>query len=170
MRAILAILVGFGLIAVGLRVSPELEEMPTVLAVIVLLFGVVIAWAGFSHGLLRIRRHRAYAGGRERRGHVRLLKPLGADDDTAILIFANSHSEWLMTVDLGSLKAVKDKLDDGLSARAYLGDDDKIYGLDIGSAKALPISPGVPYEGKLRERIEWAERKKAEWAAKMAEE
>ena len=73
-----------------------------------------------------------------------------------------------MSVDLGSLKTVKDKLSEGVPAKAYLGEDNRIYGLDIGSVKALPISPGVPYEGKLRSRMEWAERKKAEWADKAA--
>lgn len=168
MRAILAILVGLGLIAVGLRLSPELEDMPRALAVVILLFGVLVTWAGVNHAVLRIRRRRAYAGGRERRGKVRLLKPVGEDDDTAVLIFANTHSEWLMTIDLGSLKKFEGDFEDDMPARAYLGDDDRIYGLDIGAQKALPISPGVPYEGKLRERMEWAQCKKEEWATKAA--
>ncbi|UOR16614.1 hypothetical protein [Qipengyuania aquimaris] len=156
------------MIAAGLRLFPDLEDMPTFMAVIFVLFGLVLVYAGFYHARLRILRRRAYAGGRERRGTVRYLKPLGDDDALAYLVFANSHSEWLLSVDTSSIRKVEGDLSEGVAARAYLGDDDKIYGLDIGKVKALPISVGEPFEGKLKERIEWAERKKAEWAERAA--
>lgn len=168
MRAILAILVGCGLIAAGLRMFPDMEDMPTAMAVILTIFGAVTILAGISHLKLRINRRRAYAGGRDRRGTVRLFKPTGDDCDIVYLIFANSHSEWLMSVDAGSIRKVDGNLEEGVPARAYLGEDDRIYGLDIGAVKSLPISPGVPYDGKLRDRVDWAERKKAEWAERAS--
>jgi hypothetical protein len=162
MRSILAIVVGVGLIAAGLRRLPDLENMPIFMSVIFVLFGAVLIYAGAYHGWIRFQRRRAYAGGREKRGTVRLQKFSGEDDMIAYLIFATSYAEWLMSVDSSSIRKVREGLAEGLPARAYLGDDDRIYGLDIGEIKALPISVGEPYEGKLRERIEWVERKKSE--------
>ena len=75
-----------------------------------------------------------------------------------------------MSVDRSSIRKVEGDLETGVPARAYLGNNDWIYGLDIGQVKALPISPGIPYEGKLRERVDWAERKKAEWAKRSAKD
>ncbi|MBY6129562.1 hypothetical protein KUW15_12635 [Qipengyuania aquimaris] len=145
-----------------------MNDIPVALAVFIGILGLILVLAGISHAKLRILRRRAYAGGRERRGTVRYLKPLGEDDALAYLVFANSHSEWLMSVDTSSIRKVEGDLSEGVAARAYLGDDDKIYGLDIGKVKALPISVGEPFEGKLKERIEWAERKKAELAERAA--
>ncbi|MXO51449.1 hypothetical protein GRI42_09055 [Erythrobacter gaetbuli] len=159
--------VGAFFLALALGLIPLGEDQPpTVMMWIIGIMGALTLLVGISHLRLRMRRRAAYSGGRERKGTVRLFSPLSEDSDTAVLLFANSHSEWLMSVDLGSLKSVKEKLSKGVQAKAYLGDDDRIYGLDIGSLKALPISPGVPYEGKLRSRMEWAKRKKAEWADK----
>ena len=169
MRALLAMAVGAFFLAMALGFIPlGDDEPPAIMMWIIGIMGGLTLLAGISHLRLRMKRRAAYSGGRERKGTVRLFSPLGEDSDTAVLLFANSHSEWLMSVDLGSLKTVKDKLSEGVPAKAYLGDDDRIYGLDIGTVKALPISPGVPYEGKLRSRMEWAERKKAEWADKAA--
>ena len=169
MRAILAIVIGAAFLGLALGFVPlDGDEPPAAMMWIIGIMGALAMLAGFSHLRLRLKRRAAYAGGRERKGTVRLFSPLGEDSDTAVLLFANSHSQWMLTVDLASVKAVKDQLAEGVAAKAYLGEDDRIYGLDIGSAKALPISPGVPYEGKLRSRMEWAKRKKAEWSDKAA--
>ena len=144
----------------------DVDPIPIAVRVIMGLFGGVLIYGGFYHGWLRIQRRRAYSGGRERQGIARLQKPLDDDDSIAFILFANSHSEWLLSVDRGSIRSIEDGLGEGLPARAYLGDDDRIYGLDVGSAKALPISVGVPYAGKLRDRVEWTERKKKEWDAR----
>ena len=170
MRALLGFLVGCVMLAAGLRMFPDLEDMPTAMAVIFVIFGVVTILASLSHAKLRFDRRRAYSGGRERTGTVRYFKPLGEDDATAHLLFANNHSEWILSVDLGSIRKVEGDLETGVPARAYLGNNDWIYGLDIGRVKALPISPGVPSEGKLRERVAWAEKKKAEWAERRAKD
>ena len=171
MRALLAMAVGGFFLAMALGFIPlGDDEPPAAMMWFMGIMGGLTLLAGISHLRLRMKRRAAYAGGRERKGTVRLFSPLGEDSDTAVLLFANSHSQWMLTVDLGSLKAVRDQLSEGVPAKAYLGEDDRIYGLDIGSAKALPISPGVPYEGKLRSRMEWAERKKEEWAAKAAKQ
>lgn len=168
MRSILAILVGLGLILAGLHQLPDLEQVPTFLAVILVLFGAVLIYGGAYHGWLRFQRRRAYTGGRERQGIARLLNPLDEDDITALITFANRHSEWLMSVDRSSIKQVEAGLGDGVPARAYLGDDDRIYALDIGTVKVLPISVGVPYDGKLRAKVERVEVKKREWAERKA--
>lgn len=154
------------MIAAGLGYFPDLKGMPTGMAVILTLFGAIVIYAGLYHGWLRIQRRRAYAGGRDRRGTARLLRPIGEDDSTAYILFANSHSEWLLTVDSSGIRKIANGLKDGLPARGYLGNDDRVYGLDIGQVKTLPISPGVPYEGKLRKSVEWAERKEAEITAR----
>ena len=170
LRSLLAIAVGIGLVAAGFGYVRDIDTMPMVMKVIFVLFGGVLIYAGLYHLWLRIQRRRAYTGGRERQGTARLLKPLDEDDALAFVLFANSHSEWLMSVDRGSIRQIESGLGEGLPARAYLGNDDRIYGLDIGSTKALPISVGTPYGGKLKERVDWAERKKAEWAARKRED
>ncbi|MDG5749255.1 hypothetical protein P8Q88_13820 [Qipengyuania sp. XHP0207] len=165
MRAVLGIAAGAVMIAAGLGYFPDLEGLPLAMAVIFTLFGALLIYAAAYHGVLRMRRRRAYDGGRERRGTARLLKPADEDDATAYLLFANSHSEWLMSVEMRSISSKCDALVEGTAAKAYLGEDDRIYALEIGDARALPISPGVPFEGKLRERIERVGRKEAEWVA-----
>lgn len=169
MRAILAIAVGCGLIAAGLRLFPDTEDMPTFMAVILCLFGALAILAGINHGWLRIQRRRAYAGGRERRGTVRFFRPVGMEDDTSYLIFATSYGEWLLTVDSSSIRKVRDGLAEGLPALAYMGTDDRIYGLDIGKVRTLPISAGIPFEGKLRERVERIEERRREFGARSTE-
>ncbi|MBX7527659.1 hypothetical protein [Qipengyuania vesicularis] len=166
MRAILAIAVGCGMIAGGLRLFPDTDDMPTAISIILCLFGAVVVLAGINHGWLRIQRRRAYAGGRERRGTVRFFRPVGMDDDTSYLIFATSYGEWLLTVDSSSIRKVGDGLAEGLPARAYMGADDRIYGLDIGKVRTLPISAGIPFEGKLRERVERIEERRKELGAR----
>ncbi|MBT8427700.1 MAG: hypothetical protein KJO02_06700 [Erythrobacter sp.] len=168
MRAVLAILVGCGLIAAAFGQIPDLNEIPFALAIFIGVFGLILILAGISHAKLRINRRRAYAGGRDRRGTVRLFKPINEDSDVVYLVFANSHSEWLMSVDAASIRKVEGDLVEGLPARAYLGEDDRIYGLDIGAVKSLPISPGVLLDGKILKTVDWAERKKAEWAERSA--
>ena len=169
MRAILAIAVGCGLIAAGLRLFPDTEDMPTFMAVILCLFGALAILAGINHGWLRIQRRRAYAGGRERRGTVRFFRPVGMEDDISYLIFATSYGEWLLTVDSSSIRKVRDGLAEGLPALAYMGTDDRIYGLDIGKVRTLPISAGIPFEGKLRERVERIEERRREFGARSTE-
>ena len=170
MRAILAIAAGLGMIAAGLRLFPDLEDMPTIMAVILLLFGAVVILAGISHGWLRFQRWRAYSGGRERNGTVRFFRPVGGDDDTSYLIFATKYGEWLLSVDSTSIKQVHDGLTNGLPARAYLGANDRIYGLDIGKVRALPISAGIPFEGRLREQFERVQRHRQEFAERISDE
>ena len=169
--ALFAIAAGTGLIALAIGIIPlGADEPPFAIKVFMVFIGLVMIMLAFSQLRLRMKRRAAYAGGRERTGTVKLLTPLGEESTSASLVFANSHSKWVMIADIGSIEKLKDGLVEGLPAKAYLGEDDRIYGLDIGTVKALPISPGVPYEGKLRSRMEWAERKKAEWAAKAAKE
>lgn len=164
MRALLAILVGCGLIAAAFGQVPDLNDMPFALGIFIGIFGLILVLAGISHAWLRIQRRRAYAGGRERRGTVRIFQPIGDDDSHVWLLFANSHSEWVLSVDKSSIAKIEGDFDEGVPAKAYLGNNDKIYGLDIGEVKSLPISPGIPYEGKMRAMVERAEHKKAEWA------
>lgn len=166
MRAIIAIIAGTGMISLALGLVPGVDPIPLFLRIVIAAFGAIVILAGAYHLWLRLQRRRAYAGGRERRGTVRLFQPISEESGIAFLLFANSHSEWLMSVDAGSIAMVRDGLDQGCPATAYLGTDDRIYGLDIGSVKALPISVGTPYDRKTRERVEWAERKKAQWAAR----
>jgi hypothetical protein len=164
LRAILAILIGCGLIAAGIGISPIFGDIPTSVAVVLTILGVLGVLAGIARLKLRLDRRRAYRGGRDRLGTVRLFRPTGEDDVITYLLFSNSHSEWLMSIGTHELRKVRGNLEEGVPARAYLGEDNRIYGLDIGEVKSLPISPGEPYEGKLRDRVDWAERKKAEWS------
>ena len=169
MRAFLAIAVGFGLVAAALGLIRDINAMPMAMQVVLFLFGAVLIYAGCYHLWLRIQRRRVYAGGRDRAGTAQLLRPIGEDDSSAYILFANRHSQWVLSVDLASIRTIVDGLENGLPATAYLGEDDRIYALDIGAVKSVPISPGIPYEGKLRERVEWVARKQAEYEQRHAE-
>lgn len=130
------------------------------------IIALVMLLSGVSHLRLRIRRRQAYANGRDKHGTVRLHQPFARSTDTttAVVIFATRYAEWIMTLDANSISGLEEKLVDGLAAKAWLGDDDHIYALDIGDKRTLPISAGMPFTGKLKDRVSKAEQRMARMA------
>ena len=142
MRAIFFIVAGFAIIAAGLRVFPQTNDMPTAISAILVIFGLLIIMAGLHHLWLRIQRRRAYAGGRDRQGEIVIEGLQGEEKDVAQIVFETKTRRWRLTVDARSL--AKEQRSGGIraSARAWLGDDDRIYAIDVGDRKLLPISAG----------------------------
>ncbi|WJY17709.1 hypothetical protein QQS45_08620 [Alteriqipengyuania flavescens] len=118
--------------------------------------GAILLLAVYSVMRFRMKRRAAYAGGRETRGTACLRHVPGEDDSAAHVMFANNHTEWLMSIERGRLKGLKDRLPEGIKATAYLGEDDRIYGLDYA------------FEDKLKERIERAEQRFRSGAGKRS--
>lgn len=169
MRGILAIVTGGALLALALGLfSLDGEGMPNAMRWLVGIFGAIITLAGYAHLKLRYRRHQAYSNGRDKRGTARLFRPVNPESDsaTATVIFATSHAEWLMSVDLASIKGLETDLEEGLAARAWLGDDDNVYALDIGERRALPLSAGIPIDKTLKEKMTRTEERLARWDAR----
>lgn len=165
MRGLLAIAVGMALVAFAAGIMP-LDDDPPPLAMNIILgvMGGLAILAGLAHLKLRWKRFHAYRGGIERRGMVRLERQ-PSSEGVAYLTFSTSYQEWIMSVDPASIDGILDQLRDGLEGKAYLGTDDRIYGLDIGKVKSLPISAGVPLSRKMREKIDRVERRMREMAA-----
>ncbi|MBX7539802.1 DUF308 domain-containing protein [Qipengyuania sphaerica] len=142
LRAILFIVAGCAIIAAGLRVFPDTNDIPTAMSVILVVFGLLVILAGLHHLWLRIQRRRAYAGGRDRKGEIIVEGLQGEEEDVAQIVFVTKTRKWRLTVDTRSL--AKDHRTSGAtaSAKAWLGDDDLIYAIDVGDRKLLPISAG----------------------------
>ena len=107
------------------------EPIPLALRIFIGAIGAILLLAAYSVMRFRMKRRAAYAGGRETRGTARLRHLPGEDDSGAQVMFANNHTEWMMSIERGSLKGLEDRLQEGVKATAYLGEDDRIYGLDI---------------------------------------
>lgn len=158
MIGFLTIVIGLAMIAAGLGMFPDLEEIPTFLGVIFVLFGAILVWAGIYNIWLGVQRRRAYAGGRERKGTARLFHTPTRDDGSVYVMFATSYGEWLVSVSTSGIEHLLDDLGrEGVPAKAYMGTNDKLYGLDIAGVRTKTISAGDPFEGKFRERIERAQ-------------
>ena len=169
MRAILAIAVGAAFVAMALLgVGPDGAPLPMALRWAIGIFSLILCLAGISHLRLRLRRRQAYANGRQKRGTARLHRPLHPESDevTAIVVFATDRAEWIMTLDLSSIKGLEHGLGEGLPARAWLGNDNYIYALDIKGKRTLPISAGMPLDRKLKDRISRAEQRMIRMAGK----
>ena len=158
MIGLVTIVIGLAMIAAGLGMFPDLEEIPTILGVIFVLFGAILVWAGIYNIWLGIQRRRAYAGGRERKGTARLFHTPTGDDGSVYVLFATSYAEWMVSVSTSGIEHLLDDLGgEGVPAKAYMGTNDKLYGLDIAGVRTKAISAGDPFEGKFRERIERAQ-------------
>ncbi len=169
MRGLLAIVVGFGFLALAAGMFPlGKDQPPLAINIFVGILGGIAVLAGFAHLRLRWKRYHAYRGGIERHGTVRLERQ-PSSEGLAYLTFSTSYQEWIMSVDPASIDRLLDQLEDGLEGKAYLGTDDRIYGLDIGNVKSLPISAGVPLSRKMREKIDRVERRMREMAGDDAD-
>ncbi len=157
MRALLAIVISVVFMAMAAGFLP-VNDMPIVLRLIVGAFGLILLYGGLYHGRLRLRRRWAYRGGRDKSGEV--ILPVSMHDDSAIVEveFHTNYGAWLMTIDAGSIGKVLQHSGDRAKAKAYFGDDDLIYAIDIGTKKLLPLSPGksktAEDERRLRKREE----------------
>lgn len=170
MRAILAFVVAAGMLLLSFGiVVPDGQPVHVGLRWAIGVFAVILILAGMSHLRLLYRRRQAYSNGRQKRGKVRLYRPIerGSEDITAIITFATDRAEWIMTLDLSSIKGLEEVLAEGLDARAWLGDDNHIYGLDIGKQRTLPISAGIPLDRKMKEKLDRAEQRMARVAERQ---
>ena len=154
MIGLVSIAIGLAMIAAGFGMFPDLEDIPALLSVIFVLFGAILVWAGIYTLWLGIQRRRAYSGGRERKGTARIFATPKTDDTSVYLLFKTSYGEWLVTVSTSGIEHLLGDLEEGVAACAYMGSNDKLYGLDIAGVRSKPLSVGDPFEGKFRERIE----------------
>ncbi|WP_271078623.1 hypothetical protein [Aurantiacibacter sp. MUD61] len=162
----MGITIGVAFVALALDFVRVEESMPLLLRWFVGLMGAIVAFASFAHLRLRFRRHLAYSNGREKRGTVRLRGRWDSESGSTVVSFTKGKDEWVMGVDQGTITALRDAGPEGLPATAYFGEDERIYGLDVAGKRAMPLSAGVPLKGKMRERIEGAERRFSRLAEK----
>jgi hypothetical protein len=154
MRAVLALMIGGVFLTASLNLFVLDEPIPFPLRIILGLFSLILIWAGLYHGRLRVRRYAAYHGGREKRGTLQLTKLIGEDDTIAELVFSTSFADWLMTVDAAGVGSDLEQSDQPAKATAFFGDDELIYGINLGDKRLLPLSPGKPMKhGDAAERI-----------------
>ena len=170
MLPVILFVIGGATLALALGyISPDGEPIPLALRIFIGAIGAILLLAAYSVMRFRMKRRAAYAGGRETRGTARLRHLPGEDDSAAHVMFANSHTEWLTSIERASLKGLEDKLQEGVKATAYLGEDDRIYGLDIDGRRTKLSGPGYAFEGKLKERIERVEQRFRGGAGKHSE-
>lgn len=143
MRAVLGLAIGglFLSVASGSWL-PNGEPVPLLLRIFLLIAGGAMTLASVHHGVLRLRRRAAYQYGTQVKGTIRLAECLGSDDSTATLFFETDGRSWLISVDAGGVFTLEDHPDRTLDARAYLGEDNRIYALDYQKRKLVPLSAG----------------------------
>lgn len=107
------------------------------------LLGLFVTFAAARQLTFRMRCRSAYASGRRQTGTVRLLRPVDREMAQVELVFAGETGDWKITVSLRGLKPMVDRLKTGMQATAYLGDDGRLYGLDIGSIRTMPLAAGA---------------------------
>lgn len=169
MRGLLGLVIGIGMAAFAVGYIPMDDTPPRAIRFIMALFGFILIWASLYHMRLRAKRRAAYNGGMEKRGTAQLYKPIGGDDATAKVVFRTSFAEWLISLDLLSLKDTLQTPEDEALASAWLGDDGCIYALDIAGVKTLPLSPGKPVTKKSSDAMNHRTALREHMAAKRAE-
>ncbi len=145
------------------------EQVPILFRVGFGLIGALSVYGGLNHLRFLFRRRIALSGGRERKGTVQLRGTLDDDSTTAFLTFTTSYGQWLLMLDPKDVEAHKSELREGMSARATVGEDDRVYGLRLGSKDIDLQSEGTPFKGAMRIAVEKAEGWVAEQEKKRAD-
>ena len=126
------------------------DPLPSLMRVVLGLFGAALIAAGLYHARLMQKRRMAYARGPRRGGTAVLEGFQGEDADVARIRFVAGDAQWRLTVDAhGWHKAVADG-DKEASAIAAFGEDGLLYALDVGDEALVPLSPGKPITGETR--------------------
>lgn len=145
------------------------EQAPIWFRVVFGLIGALSVYGGINHLRFLFRRRSALSGGRERKGTVQLRGKLDDHSTTALLTFTTSYGQWLLMLDPKDVEAHKVELRKGMSARATVGEDDRVYGLRLDGKDIDLQSEGTPFKGVMRIAIEKAENWVAEQEVKRPE-
>lgn len=161
MVGLFAIAVGAAFVAFALGIFPMDEQPPVFFRVIFGLMGAFAVYGGLHTIRFRIKQRQAFSGGREREGTLTLRVNPGGEDPMAFAIFATSQDEWMITIDPDLFTGADGSIRESLRARAYLGEDDIVYGLKLAGKQIKLSSPGHPFTGRLRRMVEKAEQRYA---------
>jgi len=143
------------------------DPIPLPFRIVFGLMAMLGIYGGIRHILFLFKRRSALSGGRERKGTVKLRGPLDDDATSALLSLKTAYGEWLLSVEPDDVMAHATALQEGMPARATVGEDEKPYSFEI-AGKTIPLlSDAIVFKGMILKNVERFEGGLAERKAKQ---
>lgn len=156
-RTLILIAIGAAFVAFAAGFVSFDKEAPIAFRIAFGLMGLLAIYGGLRHLRFLFKRRSALSGGRERKGTLQLRGKLDDESSTALATFSTSYGQWVVMLDPDKIRARESEFREGISARATVGEDERVYALKIGTEDLVLQSESMAFEGNTRLAIEKAE-------------